>query len=99
MQPNHHSQASRQPHPTAHHGLKCESQTTGFSWRQLASGWMKWLRAVTGFFNTTREPRIVRRQDRQGQIDYRVYDPVHDVYHQFNSKEDVLMWLEERYHR
>lgn len=44
-------------------------------------------------------PRIWEVVDRSGKVSWQIYDPVSDRSLRFDTKEQVLIWLEERHHR
>jgi hypothetical protein len=45
------------------------------------------------------EPRIWEEIDQSGKMFWRVYDPKRDRTLKLDTKEQVLAWLEERYHQ
>lgn len=55
--------------------------------------------AFVDFWNLDTEPRFWEVVDRKGRVFWRIYDPVRDRSFQFDTKEQVLTWLEERHYR
>jgi hypothetical protein len=45
------------------------------------------------------EPQIWETIDHSGKVWWKIYDPVSDEFFQLESQQEVLIWLEERYHR
>lgn len=74
---------------------------------QAQKGFLPWLRRRINRFGKAfvrtlmldPEPYISEHQNRQGEVYFRVYDPVQNAYHTFDSEESVRIWLEERHHR
>lgn len=55
--------------------------------------------SIKNFFTMDREPQITEEKNIFGKLIWKVYDPTNDRYSQFQAKEDVLAYLEERHHR
>lgn len=49
-------------------------------------------------FTTNSEPKVWEQKDRQGNIYFRVYDPIRDRHIYFNSEAEVRYWLDKRYY-
>lgn len=53
--------------------------------------------SVVRFLETSSEPQVWTTEDKNHQTQWNVFDPVTGQSAQFNSEEDVRVWLEERY--
>lgn len=52
---------------------------------------------LTGL-SPAQQPQIRSRQNRQGETVWTVYDPASRVNQQFDSEQEVRIWLEQRYY-
>lgn len=70
--------------------LKAGKTTNNISWNHG-------LALIINFLVNGSEPKIYQKQNRHGEIYFRVYDPFTQRYYKFNSEQEVRVWLEERY--
>lgn len=54
---------------------------------------------VLGIFDVNNEPRIKKMTDNSENTWWKIYDPVKDKTFKVFSKEDLLIWLEERHYQ
>jgi hypothetical protein len=77
--------------PTAPHWQKYELQ-----------GIRRWLKAMGNLLSqalcSDREPKVYHRRDRRGHSYLEVYDPTSSQTHQFDTTQEVRVWLEQRYY-
>lgn len=55
--------------------------------------------AVIEFLETSSELYITQIQDKTGQTQWKAFDPITGQSAQFDSEEDVRVWVEERYYQ
>ncbi|RZM81765.1 hypothetical protein [Leptolyngbya iicbica] len=61
--------------------------------------WQRWGQALLNYFVGSTAPRITTHTTHQGQLCYRVYDPVDRRHYTFDSELEVRVWLEGRYYQ
>jgi hypothetical protein len=47
------------------------------------------------FAETSQEPKVSWKRDRQGRSYFQIYDPFTEKYHCFDSEQNALIWLEQ----
>lgn len=57
------------------------------------------LSQVQASLTIDRQPKIQQRVDRQGQLYWRIYDPIGNQSHTFFTEVEVYQWLENRYYQ
>ena len=55
--------------------------------------------AVIGFLETSSELYITQIQNKTGQTQWKAFAPITRQFTQFDSEEDVRVWVEERYYQ
>lgn len=76
-----------------------ESTPPGSSRLRLASFSSQLWESFVKLLESSHEPRIWQRRDRQGNISWRLYDPATNQSATFASEDEIRIWLEEKYYR
>jgi hypothetical protein len=63
---------------------------------KLSSDFEHLQQAIVHFIQHGSEPKVSRRQDRYGNLYYRVYNPLTGISAIFGSEAEVRWWLEQR---
>lgn len=62
-----------------------------------SSFWQRWLHQLFQRLTVDQPIKVTQKRDRAGKDYYQVYDRHSGKTHTFDSKEDVLIWLDQEY--
>ncbi|MBF2075291.1 MAG: hypothetical protein IGS50_16235 [Synechococcales cyanobacterium C42_A2020_086] len=65
---------------------------------EFHSFWNRLWNGLNRLLTMNSEPKIDRKQDRQGNTYFRVYDPITGMTATFGSEPEVRLWLDQRYY-
>ncbi len=68
---------------------------TSLNWEFLVKQLKGLGQALVRFSEFSQEPKITRRRDRQDQLSFEIYDPITEQHYYFDSRQEVLVWLDQ----